>query len=97
MLTSPVFRVAARAQKYRKLTRIAALASAASSNRAFTQPSTATKASVLDIPQSRLKNAEHVSGMSLVMLPVIGDVLSMKQTPRFPPCVLRSIHHPFPP
>ena len=67
MLTSPVFRVAARSQKYRKLTQIAALASVASSNRTFTQPSTATRASVVDIPQTRLKNAELVQGIPLAI------------------------------
>jgi len=66
MITSPAFRAAARSQNYRKLTQIAKLASAASSNRAFTQPSTATKASVVDIPQSRLQNAEPIAGSYLL-------------------------------
>lgn len=62
MLTSPVFRAAARSQKYTKLKQISAFASKAASSRPFTQASTATKASVVDIPQSSLEDAEHVSG-----------------------------------
>lgn len=63
MLAGPVLRVAARVQKRGKLFRIAALASTASQTRAFTQPSSATKANVLDIPQNRIRGAQNASGV----------------------------------
>ncbi|KAG8760455.1 cysteine desulfurase [Serendipita sp. 396] len=59
MLTNPVLRAAMRSQKRRKLPKITALASVASPRRAFTQPSTTAKASVVEVPQSRLQSLEH--------------------------------------
>lgn len=61
MLTGPVLRAAVRATNRRKFPQIAALASAASPSRSFTQPSTATKANVVDIPQSRISGSQHAS------------------------------------
>ncbi|KIM33501.1 hypothetical protein M408DRAFT_326201 [Serendipita vermifera MAFF 305830] len=53
-----VLRAAARAQKHKNLTQIASLAS----KRTFTQPSTATKASIVDTPKSSLQDTSEPSG-----------------------------------
>lgn len=63
MLASSILRTTIRSQGRKKIPEMAALASAASKGRTFTQPSTANKANVLDIPSSRLASSENNQGI----------------------------------
>jgi hypothetical protein len=74
MFTNSAIRAAVRVQKRRKIHQIAALASSAGNSRTFAQPSAAAKATVLDIPQSRLMEAQTVSS-SLLYLCQLGPLL----------------------
>lgn len=65
MFTSPAIRAVVRTQKRRKIGQIAALASSTGASRTFVQPSSAAKATVLDNPQSRIKDLQNASSIFL--------------------------------